>query len=125
MWARSHTSGLIRSVCWVSTSASESCSTSASVLARPSARASVRGGEAISFEGTDLDLSGRLQTCAAGLAPHLDHLADRGRAPGDPRVERPYGQLEAARLELLELGHERVEAAPALVDEHDVAGADA
>src|SRR3954469_22701787 len=48
MCARSHTSGLMISVCWLSTSASESCSTSASVLARPSARASVSGGAAIS-----------------------------------------------------------------------------
>src|SRR5215210_3417941 len=61
---------------------------------------------------------------APRAAPDLDDLAHRGGAPGDARVERADVELEAPRLELLELGHEGVEAAPLLVDEHDVASSD-
>ena len=32
----------------------------------------------------------------AGAAPDVDHLAHRGGAPGDPRVQRTQDQLEAA-----------------------------
>ncbi len=66
-----------------------------------------------------------LSVLDAALAPDLEHLAHARRAVGDARVQRAHDQLEAARLELLELGHQRVEAAALLVDEHDVAGADA
>src|SRR6185436_15625336 len=125
MWARSHTSGLMISVCWASTSASDRGSTSASVRSRPSARASVRGWGAILFRGYTSGLAALLRRCAARLAPHADHLADRRGTPGDARVERPDGELEAAGLELLELGHERMEAPALLVHEHDVAGRDA
>ena len=45
MWARSHTSGLMISVCWLSTSASLSGATSARVRSRASARASETGGD--------------------------------------------------------------------------------
>ena len=62
---------------------------------------------------------------ARGAAPDLEHLAHGRRAPRDAGVQRPHDELEAAGLELLELGHERVEAAALLVHEHDVAGADA
>ena len=62
---------------------------------------------------------------AAHAPPHLDDLAHGGRSPRDTRVERTHRELEAAGVELLELDHLRVEAAALLVDEHDVAGADA
>ena len=59
------------------------------------------------------------------FAPHVDDLADRSGAPRDPRVERPDHELEAPGLELLELGHLRVETAALLVHEDDVARRDA
>ena len=58
---------------------------------------------------------------AAGAAPDLDDFAHGGGAPGDARVQRAQDELEAAGLELLELGDKRVEAAAALVDLDDVA----
>ena len=64
-------------------------------------------------------------TGAAGLAPDLAHLAHRGRAVGDARVERAQAELEAPRLLLVELGDQRVEAPALLVDQDDVAGRDA
>src|ERR1044072_5785357 len=112
MWARSHTSGLMIATCWLSTSASDSGSTSAKVLSPPSVRASVSGGAAVVFEGTELGpragyglLNAASGRHAARLAPHVDHLADRGGAPGDPRIERPDHELAAPGLELLELAH--------------------
>ena len=68
---------------------------------------------------------GSTAASGAALAPDLEHLAHARRAVGDARVERAHDQLEAAGLELLELGHQRVEPAALLVDEHDVARADA
>src|ERR671931_548353 len=57
--------------------------------------------------------------------PHADDLAHGRLAVRDPRVQRPYGEVEAAGLDLLELGHERVEPPPLLVDLDDVARPDA
>src|SRR5688500_13178093 len=114
MWARSHTSGLMISMCWDSTSASLSGATRASVRSLASARASAVG---------DSRIYPRLQS--APLPPDVDHLAHRRGAPRDAAVERADGELEPARLELLELGHQRMEAATLLVDQHDVAGRDA
>src|SRR3954451_13293405 len=61
----------------------------------------------------------------ARLAPDLEHLAHRRAAVGDPRVQGADAQLEAPGFELLELGHDGVEAPPLLVHENDVTGADA
>ena len=60
-----------------------------------------------------------------GAAPHLDDLADRRGAVGDPASSGRTASSKRPGLELLELGHERVEAAALLVHQHDVAGADA
>src|SRR5215208_4920074 len=95
MWARSHTSGLMISTCWRSTSASESGSTTWSVRSRPSARASVRGGEAIPFEGTDRRLRGRY---AAGRPALLVHEHDV--AGPDALGRRPPGGRLALRLDV-------------------------
>src|SRR5215208_7170331 len=121
MWPRSHTSGLISAECAVSTSASESGPTSSSVRSRAASRV-LR----VSVS-TDMGLLSRNPTGAlrpASLPPHADDLADRGGAVGDARVQRPHAELEAARAGLLQLGHERVEAAALLVHEHDVTRAD-
>src|SRR5918994_3513378 len=106
MCARSQTSGLISAECAVSTAASERGETSASVRSRASASSAAAAvAVACSVAVTDGTLPGR-----AGAPPDLDHLAHGGGAPGNARVERTHDELEAARLELLELGHERVEA---------------
>src|SRR3954452_9800222 len=132
MWARSQTSGLISAEWAVSTSASESLATSASVRSRASPRAEAAAFAAwrvcVAAIGTNATGSGPSHgdsgAWTPGTSPDLDDLAHRGGAPRDARVERPDDELEAAGLELLELRHERVEAAALLVDEHDVAGAD-
>src|SRR5215213_11443742 len=132
MCARSQTSGLISAEWAVSTSASESGATSASVRSRVSVRSTAASMAArctvAVTERNATGSGGRPEDSGArapGPPPHLDHLAHGRRAPRDPGVERPHHELEAAGLELLELHDERVEAAALLVDEHDVAGPDA
>src|SRR5919197_1033233 len=61
------------------------------------------------------------RSSGACAPPHADDLAHGRLAVRDPRVQRPYGEVEAAGLDLLELGHERVEPPPLLVDLDDVA----
>src|SRR5687767_3885013 len=107
MCARSHTSGLISAEWAVSTAASESPETSASVRSRASARSAAAVAARCCVAVTDRTLAGR-----ARAPPDLDHLAHGRRPPRDARVERAHDQLEAARLELLELGDQRVEAPP-------------
>src|SRR5215217_8321641 len=123
MCARSQTSGLISVECAASTSASDRSATTACVRSRASARSSVwLAVVAVTGRTVPEPLLG---PSAPGAAPHLDDLADGGGAPGDARVKRPDDQLEAPRLQLLELSDQRVEATALLVDQHDVAGADA
>src|SRR4051794_8866424 len=122
MWPRSHTSGLISAECAVSTSASESGATRLSVRSRASSRAP---GVSVATVMGLLSPKASEVLRPARLPPHADDLADRRRAVRDPRVERAHAELEAAGAGLLQLGHEGVEAAALLVDEHDVAGADA
>src|SRR5688500_3315481 len=119
MCARSHTSGLISAEWAVSIASSESPATSASVRSRASARSAAAVAARCCVAVTGGTLAAR-----PGPPPDLHDLAHRRRPPRDPRVERPHDELEAARLELLELRDERVEAPPLLVDEHDVPGAD-
>src|SRR5690349_19501491 len=110
MCARSQTSGLISAECAVSTSSSERRATSASVRSRVSARSAAatvaawRGCvAAIRGNATEARAPARERLARApGAAPHLDHLAHRGGAPGDARVQRPDDGLEAPGLELLE-----------------------
>ena len=75
---------------------------------RPRGRAGRDRGQARRAAAGPLGLSG------AALAPDLEHLAHARRAVGDARVQRADDQLEAAGLELLELGHQRVEPRPFL-----------
>src|SRR5918992_3410772 len=63
MWARSHTSGLMISMCWVSRSESLNAATIAMVRSRASARASVTG--------DDERIALRLQKCPYGLVTCL------------------------------------------------------
>src|SRR4051795_10785832 len=58
-------------------------------------------------------------------AVHRQHLADRGAAVADARVERAQVELEAAAVALVDRGDERVEAPALAVDLHDVALRDA
>src|SRR5215210_3951584 len=129
MCARSHASGLISAECAVSTSASERPATRARVRSRASARSAAaaeaaRRGCVAAIAANATESVARASTRTPGAAPDLDDLAYGRGAPGDPRVQGPDDQLEAARLELLELRDERVKAAALLVDQHDVAGAD-
>src|SRR3954454_11195784 len=121
MCARSHTSGLMSAECAVSTSASESGATRSSVRWRASSSAPVMS---VATGTGDRVPDPTAVLRALGLPPHVDDLADRRGAIGDPRVQRPDRELEAPRARLLELRDERVEAAALLVDEDDVAGPD-
>src|SRR3954467_14063846 len=128
MCARSQTSGLMSAECALSTSSSESEATSASVRSRASARSAAAAEVAwrelvAAMGGNATESRPRARESGArppGPPPHLDDLAHRGRPPGDPRVQRAHHELEAAGIQLLELGDERVEPAALLVDEHDV-----
>ncbi len=104
MCARSQTSGLISAECAVSTSASESGATSASVRSRASARAAAAAAAcracvtAISANATESGAPASDSAARApGAPPHLDDLADRGRALGDARVQRPHARARSAR----------------------------
>src|SRR4051812_14541000 len=129
MCARSQASGLISAECAVSICASENGSTMASVRCRASVSSS-----AISV-ATGTDTSGPKPTgsaprarrlgASARLAPDVAHLADRGGAVGDARVERAQAELEAPGGLLVELGDQRVEAPALLVHQDDVTGGDA
>ena len=132
MWARSHTSGLISGrVGGLEVRVGERRDQRERALAglgqvggRRGCETLVRGGHR--RNATQSGSSARDSDARApGSAPYLDDLAHRRRAPRDARVQRPHDELEAPGLELLELGHQRVEAAALLVDEHDVARADA
>ena len=96
----------------------ESGATSASVRSRASVRASAQGtaaASAITFERYTTRVR-RGSAAATRLAPHLDDLADGGacgRRSASPAARTH--ELEAAGLQLLELGHQRVEAAALLV----------
>src|SRR3954470_22641285 len=113
MCPRSQTSGLRIGLVTRSRSRSSNGATSARVRSRASARSG-------STASTRRSLSRE-----ARAAPDLHDLADRSRPVGDARVQGADGELEAARFLLVELRDQGMEAPPALVHEHDVAGADA
>src|SRR6266540_5940333 len=112
MWARSHTSGLISESWTASIAASPNGAQIASVRSRASASAPARVSASTRVTGNgvpifpkryDPPVSGGRRSADPRLAPDLDHLAHGRGAVGDPGVQRPDRELEAARLELLEL----------------------